>query len=155
MAGELLRFRNKATDRRMNRERLTRLAVLLEDYRDSDSPRFDLQGWGKFKTQRGGFLWLGERSCNTAACAIGLASGSGVFADDGLSWEMDKENGELTPTFRDLQGWSAVKSFFDLDQAQAVGLFAEHSYEITEGEASAKAVAARIRQLIAGLEESA
>jgi hypothetical protein len=139
----------------MNRERLTRLAVLLEDYRDGNSPRLDLQGWGKSKIQRGGFLWLGERSCNTAACAIGLACGSGIFAEDGLSWEVGKEHGELTPTFRDLEGWSAVKSFFDLDQAQAVRLFAEHSYEVTEGEASAKAVVTRIRQLIAGLQESA
>jgi hypothetical protein len=139
----------------MDRERLTRLAVLLEDYRDGNSPRLDLEGWGKVKIKRGGFLWLGERSCNTAACAIGLACGSGIFAEDGLSFEVGKKNGELTPTFRGLEGWSAVKSFFDLDQAQAVRLFAEHSYDVTEGEASAKAVVTRIRQLIAGLQESA
>ena len=139
----------------MNSERLTRLAALLEDYRDGNSPRLDLQGWGASKVQRGGFLWLGERSCNTAACAIGLACSSGIFAKDGLSCEVGKENGELTPKFRDLEGWSAVKSFFDLDQAQAVRLFAEHSYEVTEGEAAAKAVVIQIRQLVAGLQESA
>ena len=56
-----------------------------------------------------------ERSCNTAACAVGLAC-----------------------DIRDLEGWSAVKTFFDLVQVQAVRLFAEHSYEVTEGEATAR-----------------
>jgi hypothetical protein len=138
----------------MNRERLKRLAVLLEGYRDTDVTRFDLQNWGKFESQRAGFLWLDQRSCNTAACAVGLACGSGIFVEDGLSYEVDKINMGLTPLFRDLEGWSVVKSFFDLDQVQAVKLFAEHSYELTEGEAAARAVAARIRKMIAPLDES-
>ena len=138
----------------MNRERLTRLAALLKGYRDSDAPRFDLQSWGKSESQWTGFLWLSQRSCNTAACAVGLACDSGIFAEDGLSYEVDKKNGGLTPTFRNLEGWSAVKSFFDLDQAQAVRLFAEHSYEVTEGDAAAQAVAARIRRMIALLDAS-
>jgi hypothetical protein len=138
----------------MNRERLKRLAELLEGYRDSDVTRFDLQNWGKFESQRAGFLWLHQRSCNTAACAVGLACGSGIFAEDGLSYELDKTNMELTPLFRDLEGWTAVKSFFDLDQVQAVKLFAQHSYELTEGEAAARAVAARIRKMIAPLDGS-
>ena len=138
----------------MNRERLKRLAVLLEGYRDGDVTRFDLQNWGKFETQRAGFLWLDQRSCNTAACAVGFACGSGIFAEDGLSYEVDKINMELTPIFRDLEGWSAVKSFFDLDHVQAVELFAAHSYELTEGEVAAQAVAARIRKMIAPHHES-
>ncbi|MBR0696605.1 hypothetical protein [Bradyrhizobium lablabi] len=138
----------------MNCERLKRLAVLLEGYRDSDETRFDLQIWGKFKSQRAGFLWLNQRPCNTAACAVGFACSSGIFAEDGLSYELDKTNMELTPLFRDLEGWGAVKSFFDLDQVQAVRLFAEHSYESTEGEAGARAVAERIRKMIAPLDGS-
>jgi hypothetical protein len=138
----------------MNRERLKRLAVLLEGYRDNGVTRFDLQNWGKFESQRAGFLWLHQRSCNTAACAVGLACDSGIFAEDGLSYELDKTNMELTPLFRDLEGWTAVKSFFDLDQVQAVKLFAQHSYELTEGEAAARAVAARIRKMIAPLDGS-
>jgi hypothetical protein len=51
--------------------------------------------------------------------------------------------------FRGVQGWNAVKSFFDLDQVQVVRLFAEHAYAVIEGEAAAQAVATRIRQLIA------
>jgi hypothetical protein len=133
----------------MNCERLKRLVVLLEGYRDRDAPRFDLQNWGKSENRRVGFLWLGQRSCSTAACAVGLACDSGVFADDGLSYGVNKENSGLIPVFRDLEGWSAVKFFFDLDQVQAANLFAEHSYEVTEGEAAAQAVAARIRQMIA------
>lgn len=138
----------------MNRERLKRLAVLLEGYRESDVTRFDLQNWGKFESRRAGFLWLHQHSCNTAACAVGLACGSGIFAEDGLSYAVNKISMELTPLFRDLEGWSAVKSFFDLDQVQAVKLFAEHSYELAEGEAAARAVAARIRKMIAPLDGS-
>jgi hypothetical protein len=132
----------------MNRERLKRLAILLDSYRDGNAPRFDLQSWGESETQRGGFLWLRQHTCNTAACAVGLACGSGVFAEDGLSYDEDK-NGGLTPAFRGAEGWNAVKSFFGLDQVQAVRLFAEHSYDVTEGEAAAQAVATRIRQMIA------
>ena len=137
----------------MNCESLKRLAVLLEGCRDSDVTRFDLQNWGKFEGRRAGFLWLQQRSCNTAACAVGLACGSGIFAEDGLSYKVDEIDMELTPLFRDLEGWSAVKAFFDLDQVQAVELFAGHSYEMTEGEVAARAVAARIRKMIAPLDE--
>jgi hypothetical protein len=131
----------------MNCERLERLAILLEGYRASNAPCFDLQSWGESKLQRRGFLWLRQHPCNTAACAVGLACGSGIFAEDGLSYDQDK-NGGLTPMFRGVQGWNAVKSFFDLDQIQVVRLFAEHSHDTTEGEAAAQAVATRIRQLI-------
>jgi hypothetical protein len=132
----------------MNCERLERLATLLEGYRASNAPRFDLQSWGESRLQRRGLLWLRQHPCNTAACAVGLACGSGIFAEDGLSYDQGK-NGGLTPMFRGVQGWNAVKSFFDLDQIQVVRLFAEHSHDTTEGEAAAQAVATRIRQLIA------
>jgi hypothetical protein len=132
----------------MNRERLNRLATLLDAYRDSNTPRFDLQSWGKSETRRGGFLWLRQQPCNTAACAVGHACVSGVFAEDGLSYDKDK-NGGLTPMFDGVEGWDAVKAFFGLNQVQVVGLFAEHSYDVTEGEAAAQAVATRIRQTIA------
>jgi hypothetical protein len=132
----------------MNCERLERLAILLEGYRASNAPCFDLQSWGESKLQRRGFLWLRQHPCNTAACAVGLAWGSGIFAEDGLSYDQDN-NGGLTPMFRGVEGWNAVKSFFDLDQVQVVRLFAEHSYDVTEGVAAAQAVATRIRQLIA------
>ena len=138
----------------MNCERLRRLAMLLDAYRDSGMPRFDLQSWGASKTQRGGFLWLRQHTCGTAACAVGLACGSGVFAGEGLTYSSD-ESGGLTPMFGELEGWNAVKSFFDLEQDQAVRLFAEHSYDVTQGEAAAQAVAARIRETIASQDVSA
>lgn len=132
----------------MNRERLERLAALLEGYRDRETPRFDLQSWGTSKNQRGGLFWLRKDSCGTAACAVGLACHSGAFTQDGLSHETDA-NGAITPMFRDFEGWTAVKAFFGLDQSQATSLFAAHSYELTDGEAAAQAVATRIRQTIA------
>jgi hypothetical protein len=131
----------------MNRKRLTRLAALLEDYRDREAPVFDLRGWGEFKTRPAGFLWLEQRSCNTAACAVGLACASGVFAVDGLSYQQDDE-GRLSPVFGGLDGWDAVKAFFQLEHDQAVRLFAEDSYDITKGETAARAVAARIRETV-------
>ena len=79
---------------------------------------------------------------------MGLACSSGIFANDGLSHEM-AANGAITPIFRDFEGWTAVKAFFDLDQSQAARLFAAYSYELTEGAAAAQAVATRIRQTIA------
>lgn len=79
---------------------------------------------------------------------MGLACGSGAFAEEGLTYSSDS-NGGLTPMFGELEGWNAVKSFFDLEQDQAVRLFAEHSYTVTQGEAAARAVAARIRETIA------
>jgi hypothetical protein len=138
----------------MNRERLRRLAMLLDTYRDTGMPRFDLQSWGISKSRRGGFLWLRQHTCGTAACAVGLACGSGVFAGEGLTYSSDS-NGGLTPMFGELEGWIAVKSFFDLEQDQAVRLFAEHSYAVTQGEAAAQAVAARIRETIAPHDVSA
>jgi hypothetical protein len=138
----------------MDRQRLLRLAILLEDYRARTTPSFDLQSWGAFETRAGGFLWLEQRSCNTAACAIGLACTSGMFADDGMSYQRD-DDGRLTPLFHDLDGWDAVKAFFDLEHDQAVRLFAEHSYEVTTGEPAARAVAARIREMIAQIETAA
>jgi hypothetical protein len=137
----------------VNCERLERLAGLLERYRDCDAPRFDLQSWGKTETRRRGFLWSRQYVCNTKACAVGLACGSGIFAKDGLSYVTDKTTREITPIFHDHEGWSAVKAFFDLDQGQAVTLFAEHSYELTEGEEAAHAVAIRIRQMVAPIDE--
>jgi hypothetical protein len=131
----------------MNHERLKRLAALLETYRNRKAPRFDLQSWGASKSQARGFLWLQEDSCSTAACAVGLACSSGVFAKDGLSHVTDA-SGAITPLYRDFEGWTAVKAFFDLNQAQAAQLFAAHCYEITEGEAAAQAVATRIHETI-------
>jgi hypothetical protein len=131
----------------MNRERLERLAALLETYRDRNAPRFDLQSWGASKSSARGFLRLRADSCGTAACAVGLACSSGVFAKDGLSHVTDA-NGAITPIYRDFEGWTAVKAFFNLDQPQAAQLFAAHCYEITEGEAAAQAVATRIRETI-------
>jgi hypothetical protein len=132
----------------MNRERLKRLATLLEGYREGNLPGFDLQSWGEFEVRPGGFLWLGQHSCNTVACAVGLACASAVFAEDGLSYAQDK-CGRLNPMFQGLEGWDAVKTFFGLDHSQAVELLAEHSYDVTKGEAAAQAVAARIREMIA------
>jgi hypothetical protein len=131
----------------MNRERLERLALLLDGYRDGNMPRLDLRSWGISRTQRRGFLWLRQHTCGTAACAVGLACGSGVFSGEGLTYSSG-ESGGLTPIFGELEGWSAVKRFFDVDQDQAVKLFAEHSYPVTDGEAAAQAVAARIRKMI-------
>jgi hypothetical protein len=132
----------------MNCGRLECLAALLDRVGETGPSRFDLAGWGANEIRQAGFLWLRRQSCNTAACAVGLACVSGIFADDGLSYSEDAD-GKITPSFAGLEGWSAVKTFFDVDQNQAVELFAEHSYAITTGPEAARMVAARIRLTIA------
>jgi len=65
------------------------------------------------------------------------------------TYRVDTVCGEQGNTFQVVR--CELVARFDLDQTQAVRLFTEHSYDVTEGEAAAQAVAARIRQMIAAL----
>lgn len=133
----------------MNRDRLERLAVLLDNYRDDGvQPAFDLEKWGTFEVQRGGFLWLQKHPCDTAACAVGMGCLSGEFKGDGLSF-LRLGSGEIQPLYHRFEGWEAVCAFFDLTDLQATRLFDEDEYGgHIAGEAGARRVARRIRALI-------
>lgn len=130
--------------------RLARLATLLENYHDEpDHPQFDLQTWGKFRTERHGFFGPQRvTNCCTAACAIGLACLSGEFSKDGLTHEI-RSDGQLIPVWSGNRAWMAVEEFFGLYSDQSNHLFSQMEYDgpIT-GEEGAQAVASRLREFI-------
>ena len=123
----------------MNKERLLKLAALLDKHRDN-GVRFDLADWrveGKEKD------W-----CGTKACAVGLACTHPEFVSDGLG--LQSSNG-FAPTYQngDYSGWDAVQEFFDLDWDSSWWLFAASEYKgKTYGNAAARKVAKRIRQFV-------
>ena len=133
--------------------RLERLAILLENYREGDDvPKFSLDAWSVTEHRRAGFLWWGTITCHTQACAVGLACLSGEFAADGLSCRLDGNS--ITPLYRSGEyqkaDWYAVEAFFGLTNAESTRLFDGSEYDgAIYGPDAAKAVAARIRELIA------
>jgi hypothetical protein len=132
----------------MNRERLEKLACLLDQYQPAPgAPAFDLGTWGEYEERRGGFLWLRKNECGTAACAVGLACFSKEFAAEGLRYR--RVHGLINPVFGMASGWDAAKAFFGLTEKQADRLFASGSYPISSGPDAATAVAKRIRTMTA------
>lgn len=139
----------------MNTERLLKLAALLEvDADKTDGIKFNLETWGDATE---GYV---SHSCGTTACAVGLAIVSGAFKDEGLNNadEMDEpgEDGlrSVWPGFGDLQGWPAVRAFFDLDRSESEFLFDQDEYpeEYRTEAKGERYVAARIREFVAGKE---
>jgi len=132
----------------VNVQRLEKLALALDAYQASPGAAdFDLENWTSVKKRRGGFLWLREVECGTAACAVGLACLSGIFADEGLShYRLD--DGGIVPIFGDTENWQAVQAFFGLTRKQSHRLFDSDKYEISKGPIAAAAVARRIRATV-------
>lgn len=132
----------------MHRERLLKLADLLDGYRDGGGPVFDLGSWSISERRRGGFLWLQKNECHTAACAIGLACTSGAFASEGLRYRLLRGSDTICPVFGAADNWDAVEEFFGLTTKQASHLFDQDSYKCSVGEAAARSVAHRIRAMV-------
>lgn len=139
----------------MKKDRLLRLASLLECSADKTEageniPRFDLGVWG---IQDRKSVWdklrANHNACRTTACAVGLACVSGVFADEGLSHSWS--GNAMSPSFDGFGGWNAVQSFFDLEPDDAHYLFAgvSYDYQDRDGPRGERAVAARIKELVA------
>lgn len=165
----------------MNKERLLRLADLLEaDAANPNGVKFDLRGWAipskhleawdslwAFREKNPDHLRFFEPaaevqvSCGTAACAMGLAVISGAFLNEGLSYEIDLSDGQLSPVFTDERGlrhasWAAAIEFFDLkdsdgdyDWGAANHLFDATEYEPSHGAEAELEVARRIRAMCA------
>lgn len=150
----------------MNKERLLKLADLLEaDAANPEGIKFDLSFWGA-DAQYSGADWDTKEAlqgqgvglkpgraipvnCGTAACAVGLAAISGVFADEGLGYKLTC-NGELSPMFDENESWDAVYDFFGLTEEQATSLFSDASYTVKRGAEAELAVATRIRRFVDG-----
>ena len=144
----------------MNKKRLLKLADLLEaDAKNRRGIKFDLSTWGETPN----IAAFTEPSCNTTACAIGLACVSGVFKRGGLSFKVNEEGsiipilestvtnywGEETST---LEEFDAVDQFFDLEDRESTFLFSEEEYPRAKrkGAEGERFVAKRIRDFVAG-----
>lgn len=127
--------------RRINRYRLLKLAAHLDNVPESS---FDLEHW--------------VSKCETAACAVGHATGIPEFRAAGLTLDID-ESGCWHPRYRRWSGWPAVAHFFGLSIDQAKGLLSAEAYEpdenvLVEGDAETvppSRVAKRIRQFVWGI----
>ncbi len=145
----------------MNKRRLLKLADLLEaDAKNKKGVSFDLAAWAKKKVDRDhpyfsvyGFVprEVVEVSCNTAACAWGLAAISGEFKRQGVGYRITHE-GNLIPTFERKTEIRAATAFFGISEDEAWFLFDPHKYPDSKrrGAVGERYVAKRIRDFVAG-----
>ncbi len=103
------------------RERLLQLCRVIESVSDSS---FDLKDWNR------------NGMCTTVSCAVGWAMKDDWFRRQGL-----RRKGS-SPSYGDLTGWVAVRSFFGLDRQGALDLFHASSYE----KPTREAVKAKLRR---------
>lgn len=132
----------------MHTDRLLKLAELLEaDAVNPTGVKFDLRGWGEAHTD----LPL-SISCNTQACAFGLAVLSGAFAEFGLSNIAVHPDEIIIPGMPSgADNFQAAAELFDIGLHQAGHLFDPDFYEDgkTEGAEAELEVARRIREMVA------
>lgn len=140
----------------MNKRRLLKLADLLEaDAKNKKGVKFDLREWAQVEEVDGYVTTYGfkrnakpELSCNTHACAVGLAAISGAFKRQGLTYGF--RGGRLIPVFGRTYEWNAIKKFFDIKMEAAHMLFLARFYNESRGAKAELAVAKRIRDFVAG-----
>ena len=134
----------------MNRERLQRLAELL----DNVNPRlFDMDHWARHVGRDGTDFHDSDKiECRTAACAVGWAASDPWFREQGLTLKKgfhshDHDGYYWSPAFADFLNAGAVEAFFDLEYDEANHLFIGSEYNKNEVVTPA-IVAARIREFI-------
>lgn len=129
----------------VGRRRLLKLAGLLEaDAKNKTGIKFDLAIWGSAEGEGAAV------SCNTTACAMGLAVASGAFIRAGLR-PMPK-SGRLVPRVGRLIGFDAAARLFSITNIESEWLFMDDYYDWSEtrGARGERAVAKRIRGFVAG-----
>jgi hypothetical protein len=140
----------------METTRLLKLADLLEaDAANPQGVKFDLAAWAVNLNDSGNsydnhFVQGQDEipvDCGTAACAFGLAAISGAFADEGLTYMIDRSN-NLYPQYKEATGFDAATKFFDIDMNTASALFEPANYDIRKGADAELEVAGRIRELV-------
>lgn len=152
----------------MREDRLLKLAGLLEaDANNPQGIKFDLETWtansdsaiGRLASPygedplRAEFFTKAKAAakvpldCGTTACAFGLAAISGIFADEGLTYEIQIGDGYLVPMFEQRGGFDAAAAFFEIGLLDAYKLFSSEYYsrELRKGKEGELAVADRIR----------
>jgi hypothetical protein len=142
----------------MNKRRLLKLADLLEaDAKDRKGIKFDLDTWG-YTSKRSLAVNDGPIpavSCETTACAMGLAALSGAFKREGLTYTVRD-----TPSFMQVdvkmgraEGLDAAAKLFGITRTTAGWLFLDDNYDGSTTKAvGERAVAKRIRNFVAGKE---
>lgn len=140
----------------VQKKRLLQLADLLEeDAKNKKGVKFDLGTWGSADEVENF-----KMSCDTTACAFGLAALSGKFKRAGLSYRIQKANWSdvhyLNPIFTDkdgleFEGFAAAIKIFGINERDAFWLFSEEAYGgPTTGAKGERKVAARIRAFVEG-----
>jgi hypothetical protein len=142
----------------MNKRRLLKLVDLLEaDAKNKKGIKFDLGTVGRPSNSELNFK-VGELepavSCNTAACAMGLAAISGAFKRQGLSYVITRF-GDINCTLEGRERFyaAAAARLFEISEAEAMFLFSPSEYrdeEPTIGAKGERYVAKRIRDFVAG-----
>lgn len=140
---------------KINKRKLLKLAKLLEDdARRKKGIKFDLGFWGIVEDKSN------PLSCNTTACAMGLAALSGKFK--GLEARVSPLAGGMEVVYdKRAFGFEAAAQLFNIPYEVAVWLFGVEYYDIeqgetidnytvTEGAIGEKMVAKRIRDYVAG-----
>lgn len=133
----------------MHKKRLLKLADLLEkDAKNKKGIKFNLRAWALVADGKK------PMSCGTQACAMGLAALSGAFKRQGLTMGWN-----YIPTIRngkthwyEMRGFDAAAVLFEIDYGLAEWLFSARYYRgiPTTGATSERAVAKRIRAVVAG-----
>jgi hypothetical protein len=148
----------------MYADRLERLAKLLDDDAANEKGvKFDLGVWaGPSDMVNRTFPGQPETvpvSCETTACAMGLAAISREFAAEGLDYKFDPRFSGgyiLLPTMMDRdgelqEGFGAAQELFGISYDDATYLFdPEHYDEVPTGADGERFVAQRIRDFVKG-----
>lgn len=142
----------KATKKEGNK-RLLILADLLEaDAKNSEGVKFNLRTWGWNRLEEE----EPKISCNTEACAVGLAALSPKLP--GLTYKLQALNNKkpafLMPILKsdpDVYHWDAIEHYFRISFDEARYLFSasEYDYNFWTGAHGERAVAKRIRSFVA------
>jgi len=160
----------------MNVERLRQLANLLRaDAINPTGVKFDLGVWASpcasiaqgfefddtvdlsnWREMKGPETKKIEMSCNTFACALGLAALDPEFQKQGLSYTFlpthrDNHQGTMMPIYAGQTGWDGGALFFDISTADARYFFDPECYDGTPRHAEGELfVAERIENFIEG-----
>jgi hypothetical protein len=145
----------------MRSDLLLKLADLLEsEAENKEGVNFDLHYWAApeegmhFKNKEVAI----PMSCQTRACAMGLAAISGAFKDEGLTYELEysrSANGFIMhPVYNGHRGFDAAAELFGIEDEDAIRLFSPDLYTVTTGADAEREVASRIRQLVSDHQSS-
>jgi hypothetical protein len=128
----------------MKKNRLLKLADLLDGLKNKKGYQFDMRGWGETDNPKK------PHSCGTTGCALGIGAMAGIFKRQGLTWDHDFDTFVYRHS-RNPDGFRIARELFEIYSEDARYLFSASAYPYcpTEGVVAARAVAQRIRDYVA------